>query len=75
MMHHLKPMRIGKYLVKITKPHGFPNEWYVTIYHPNDWLMKDYCCNRNELLCNIQKDVVKMKKQLRVKKFRMEYSR
>ena len=75
MWHHVFECKIGNFKVVVHKPHGFSKEWYVNIWHHHTWMMTGYTCSREQLINNIRKELFKLSKEMRLKKFRMSYCR
>jgi len=75
MIHNVINTKIGIFKVVVKKPHGFLKCWYVEMWHKHTWIMTEYNCTREQIMNSVHKEVRKLKKELRMKKFRMEYCR
>lgn len=75
MYHEVSTTKYGNFTVKVIKPHGFAKTWYVSIWHKYTWMMTEYDCPREQLYNKIRKECFKLLKEMRIKKFRMEYCR
>ena len=75
MIHNVVNTKIGNFKVVVKKPHGFPKCWYVEVWHKYTWIMTEYDCTREQIMNRVHKEVRKLNRELRMKKFRMEYCR